>query len=45
MLQITRRDQFDQIVIETTGLANPAPIIFSLTAVDQMADYVRLEHD
>ena len=30
-------------MIETTGLANPAPIIFSLTAVDQIADYVRLD--
>ena len=42
-MQIQRRDQFDQIVIETTGLANPAPIIFSLTAVDQMIDHIRLD--
>jgi G3E family GTPase len=27
--QYDRRDQFDHIVIETTGLANPAPIISS----------------
>ena len=30
-------------MIETTGLANPAPIIFSLTAVDQMVHDIRLD--
>ena len=42
-MQIHRGDQFDQIVIETSGLANLAPIIFSLTAVDQMTDHIRLD--
>lgn len=29
LLQYDRRKDFDHIVIETTGLANPAPIISS----------------
>lgn len=42
-LQITRRDQFDQIVIETTGLANPVPIINTLMVHDDLVDNIRLD--
>lgn len=31
-LQVARRDSFDHVVIETTGLANPAPIIETFVA-------------
>ena len=41
--QIDRRDQFDQIVIETTGLANPAPIINTLMAHNDMQENIRLD--
>ncbi|KAL3136345.1 hypothetical protein ABBQ38_005607 [Trebouxia sp. C0009 RCD-2024] len=40
---ITRRDQFDQIVIETTGLANPVPIINTLMVHDDLMDNIRLD--
>ncbi|DBB01448.1 hypothetical protein WJX77_010801 [Trebouxia sp. C0004] len=40
---IRRRDQFDQVVIETTGLANPAPIINTLLVHDDMQDNIRLD--
>lgn len=40
---IRRRDQFDQVVIETTGLANPAPIINTLMMHDDMQDNIRLD--
>ena len=42
-LQIDRRDQFDQVVIETTGLANPAPIINTLMVHEDMAENIRLD--
>ena len=31
-MQVARRDSFDHVVIETTGLANPAPIIETFVA-------------
>jgi len=33
-----RRSEFDHIVIETTGLANPAPIISSFFMDQQLPD-------
>lgn len=42
-MQKTRRDQFDQIVIETTGLANPIPIINTLMAHEDLMDDIRLD--
>lgn len=38
-----RRNEFDHIVIETTGLANPAPIISSFYADARLPDRVRLD--
>lgn len=35
--------QFDRVVIETTGLADPAPIIHTLTSVDVIARRYRLD--
>ena len=32
LLQMARRDQFDHVVIETTGLADPKPIIETFVA-------------
>lgn len=43
LVQISRRDQFDQIVIETTGLANPVPIINTLMVHDDLMDNIRLD--
>ena len=42
-MQKNRRDQFDQIVIETTGLANPVPIINTLMAHEDLMDDIRLD--
>ena len=42
-LQIQRRDQFDQVVIETTGLANPRPIIETLTRDPDMETNISLD--
>lgn len=42
-MQKGRRDQFDQIVIETTGLANPIPIINTLMAHQDLMDDIRLD--
>ncbi|XP_075520417.1 uncharacterized protein LOC142553796 [Primulina tabacum] len=38
-----KRDKFDHIVIETTGLANPAPIIQTFYAEDQIFNDVKLD--
>ncbi len=37
-VQYDRRDEFDHIVIETTGLANPSPIISSFYMDDTLPD-------
>lgn len=42
-LQIQRRDQFDQVVIETTGLANPRPILETLNRDYDMQNNIRLD--
>lgn len=42
-VQKKRRDSFDQIVIETTGLANPIPIINTLMAHQDLMDDIRLD--
>lgn len=38
-----RRDQFDRVVIETTGLADPAPIIQTFFLDPTVADKMRLD--
>lgn len=38
-----KRDNFDHIVIETTGLANPAPIIETFYAEDKIFNDVKLD--
>lgn len=38
-----RRSTFDTIVIETTGLADPKPIIETFAAVDAVAEHCRLD--
>ncbi|KAK9807885.1 hypothetical protein WJX72_012232 [[Myrmecia] bisecta] len=40
---VTRKHKFDQVVIETTGLANPAPIIQTLLQHDDTAEHMRLD--
>lgn len=37
-MQWTRRKDFDHVLIETTGLANPAPIISSFFADPNLPD-------
>lgn len=39
----TKLDKFDHIVIETTGLANPAPIIQTFYAEDKIAEHIKLD--
>jgi G3E family GTPase len=39
----TKRDKFDHIVIETTGLANPAPIIQTFYLEPALMDACRLD--
>jgi G3E family GTPase len=41
--QSQRRSEFDQVVIETTGLANPAPIIQTFFLDPDMSEMVRLD--
>ena len=43
MLQVQRRDQFDRIVVETTGLANPAPIIQTFILDQNTSDNMNLD--
>ncbi|MXZ86515.1 MAG: GTP-binding protein [Acidimicrobiia bacterium] len=38
-----RKDRFDQILIETTGLADPAPVAQTFFVDDEMADQLRLD--
>lgn len=38
-----KRDRFDHIVIETTGLANPAPIIQTFFLEEELAEGLRLD--
>lgn len=38
-----RKDRFDQIVIETTGLADPAPVAQTFFVDDEMANQLRLD--
>ncbi len=38
-----RRDRFDHLVIETTGLADPAPVIQTFFVDDDVRDRVRLD--
>ncbi|XP_068650384.1 uncharacterized protein [Aristolochia californica] len=45
LLKLTRekRDKFDHIVIETTGLAKPAPVIETFFSDELVAEYVKLD--
>ncbi|KAG9454364.1 hypothetical protein H6P81_007268 [Aristolochia fimbriata] len=38
-----KRDKFDHIVIETTGLAKPAPVIETFFSDELVAEYVKLD--
>jgi G3E family GTPase len=38
-----RKDRFDQVVIETTGLADPAPVAQTFFMDDEMASQLRLD--
>lgn len=38
-----QRDRFDRVVIETTGLANPAPIIQTFFLEPSVADHMKLD--
>ena len=38
-----RRDRFDQILIETTGLADPAPVAQTFFVDDEIRDQLRLD--
>ena len=42
-LQYERRGEFDHVVIETTGLANPAPIIQTFFLEPSVADTMKLD--
>jgi G3E family GTPase len=42
-LQHSRRDKFDRIVVETTGLANPAPIIQTFFLEPSVAEGMKLD--
>ena len=39
----TRRDRFDYILIETTGLANPGPVAASLWTDTELESAIRLD--
>ncbi|KAJ7521545.1 hypothetical protein O6H91_19G058800 [Diphasiastrum complanatum] len=39
----TKRDKFDHILIETTGLANPSPIIQTFYMEESLVDHVKLD--
>lgn len=41
--QYERRDKFDRVVIETTGLANPAPVIQTFFLEPSVADRMKLD--
>ncbi|XP_028754709.1 uncharacterized protein LOC114714169 [Neltuma alba] len=45
LLELARkkRDRFDHIVIETTGLAKPAPVIETFCSDEQVSRYVKLD--
>ena len=40
---LNRREQFDRIIIETTGVANPSPIIQTFLAEPNIAQHTRLD--
>lgn len=42
-MQIDRRNEFDQIVIETTGLANPHSIITTVTGIQEVLDHMDVD--
>ncbi len=40
---VARRKDFDAIIIETTGLADPAPILFTFTTNELLKDHYRID--
>ncbi len=40
---LKRRDRFDRILIETTGLADPAPVIQTFFMDDELKEHLRLD--
>ena len=40
---VSRRKDFDAIIIETTGLADPAPILFTFTSNALLSDHYRID--
>jgi G3E family GTPase len=40
---VSRRKEFDAIIIETTGLADPAPILFTFTSNALLSDHYRID--
>ena len=42
-MQIDRRSEFDQVVIETTGLANPASIIKTFSLINEVWENMALD--
>jgi G3E family GTPase len=40
---VRRRDRFDRIVVETTGLADPAPVAQTFFVDDDVRDQLRLD--
>jgi len=39
----TRRKDFDAIILETTGLADPAPIVYTIQTNPKMTDHYRID--
>lgn len=40
---VLHKDRFDYILIETTGMANPGPVISSFWTDGQLGSYLRLD--
>lgn len=39
----SRRTDFDAIILETTGMADPAPIIYTIQTNPKMSDFYRID--
>ena len=40
---VLRKEKFDYILIETTGMANPGPVISTFWTDDQLGTYLKLD--
>lgn len=40
---VLHKDKFDYILIETTGMANPGPLLTSFWTDDQLGSYLKLD--